>query len=187
MRDGLHKDLPLGRAWQGVVKSCEREAERGETTRSRVEHALAVDARQEVSQSFVRQFVQTAERATALLPTFNAFDSNATPRELHGTNSPLENEILANAKRLERDGLRGRLLAQRAVEQALRDRGESRVRQIEQHCRADGAAAVSRAAGEAIRVVDLSSIVEPLLRNESPSLAPAKRPVDLDEDLTKPR
>jgi len=68
MRDGLHKDLPLGRAWQGVVKACEREAERGETARTRATTALASDVRKEVSEGFIRQLVQTADNGHHCCP-----------------------------------------------------------------------------------------------------------------------
>lgn len=187
MRDGLHKDLPLGRAWQGVVKACEREAERGETARTRATTALASDVRTEVSEGFIKQLVKTADDGASLLPSFNAFAPEATSRNLQGSNSPLENEIVANAKRLETNGLRGRPLARRAVEEALKDRGESRARQIEQTCHAAGAGATARAANDAIRNVDLSTIIEPLLKNEPLQSSPTRRQVDPDEDLTRPR
>jgi hypothetical protein len=189
MRDGLHKDLPLGRAWQGVVKACEREAERGETARTRATHALVSDVKKEVSEGFIRQFVQTADDGASLLPSFNAFAPETTSRQLQGSNSPLENDIVANAKRLEGSGLRGRPLAQRAVEEALKDRGASRARQIEQTCHSagEGAGAIARAATDAIKSVDLSTIVGPLLKNEPLRAAPKRRHVDPDEDLTKPR
>lgn len=187
MRDGLHKDLPLGRAWQGFVKACEREAERGEPARTRATHALLADFRQEVSPTFVRQLVQGADESASLLPTFKAFGPTATSRKLAGANSPLENEILANARRLEEEGLRGPSLAQQACEQALRSRSECRVRQIEQHCRAEQAARVGRAARDAIASVNLTTIVEPLLQDSVPPSAPKKRPIELDEDLSRPR
>ena len=187
MRDGLHKDLPLGREWQGVVKACEREAERGETARTRATHALASDVRTEVSEGFIRQLVQTADDASSLLPSFKAFAPEATSRQLQGSNSPLENEIVANVKRLESNGLRGRPLARSAVEEALKDRGERRARQIEQTCHAAGAGVIARAATDAIKNVDLSTIIEPLLKNEPLRSSPQRRHVDPDEDLTKPR
>ena len=31
MRDGIYKSLPLGRGWKSLLRSCEREKERGET------------------------------------------------------------------------------------------------------------------------------------------------------------
>jgi hypothetical protein len=189
MRDGLHKDLPLGRAWQGVLKACEREAERAETAREQATNALARDVKREVSKTFVRQLVQTADDGASLLPSFNAFGEKTTSREMQGSNSPLENDIVANAKRLESDGLRGRPLARRAVEEALKERGESRGRQIEQTCHTAGedAGAISRAARDAIRGVDLSTIVEPLLRNEPTRCSAKRRHVDVDEDLTNPK
>ncbi len=187
MRDGLHKDLPLGRAWQGVVKACEREAERGETARTRATTALASDVRKEVSEGFIKKLVQTADDGVSLLPSFNAFPPETTSRQLQGSNSPLENEIIANAKRLESTGLRGQPLARRAVEEALKDRGENRARQIEQTCHSAGAGAIARAATDAIKNVNLSTIIEPLLKNEPLRAAPKRRHIDPDEDLTKPR
>jgi hypothetical protein len=145
--------------------------------------------RKEVSEGFIRQLVQTADDGASLLPSFNAFAPETTSRKLQGSNSPLENDIVANAKRLEGNGLRGRPLARRAVEEALKDRGESRARQIEQTCHAagEGAGAIARAATDAIKNVDLSTIVEPLLKNEPLRSSPKRRHVDPDEDLTKPR
>ena len=80
-------------------------------------------------------------------------------------------------------------MARKAVEEALKDRGENRARQIEQTCHSagEGAGAIARAAADAIKNVDLSTIVEPLLKNEPLRAAPKRRRVDPDEDLTKPR
>jgi hypothetical protein len=137
----------------------------------------------------MKEFLDTAESSASLLPSFDAFASDATSRKLQGSNSPLENEILANAKRLQTDELHGLPLARRAVEEAHKERGESRARQIEQYCLAEGerAGPICRAASEAIKQADLSKIVEPLLKRETPRLPAKRRRVDLDEDLTKPK
>jgi hypothetical protein len=179
VRDGIHKDLPLGRAWQGVVRACTREAERGTTARDLAAHALATDAKNEVSKSFVDDFVRKAGESAHLLPGFTAFttyDSTATP---------LESEITLTARRLELEGVRDRQLAKRAFEEALRDRGERRSRQIAQHCA--GERSVARAAKEAIQTVELARIVEPLLKNELLNTRPRRRHINLDEDLTAPQ
>lgn len=180
MRDGIHKDLPLGRAWQGVVRACTREAERGTTARDLAAHALATDAKNEVSKSFVDDFVRKAGESAHLLPGFSAFTTNDSTAA-----TPLESEITLTARRLELEGVRDHQLAKRAFEEALRDRGERRSRQIAQHCA--GERSVARAAKEAIQTVQLARIVEPLLNNEPLNTRPRRRHINLDEDLTAPQ
>src|SRR3954469_2586064 len=99
MRDGLHKDLALAREWQGLAKACEREAERGDTACDRATDAIAADVRHEVPETFVDKVIKAADNAAALLPSFSAFDGDSAQR--YGATTPLENEICANAARLE--------------------------------------------------------------------------------------
>ena len=55
MRDGVYKNLPLLRVYRSLLRSCIREAERGETARQLAERALERNVRQELSAKFVRQ------------------------------------------------------------------------------------------------------------------------------------
>lgn len=185
MRDGLHKDLSLGREWQGLAKACEREAERGDTAREKASDAIAADVRKEVPDAFVDRLVTAAENAATLLPSFTAFGPQLTPRHLHNANTPLQAEICANAARLEADGVSGRLLARRAIEEAIKDRGQRRGRQIGQHYAGEGA--IARAANNAINRVDTGAIAEALLEHKPLRQKHKRREIDLDEDLTKPR
>jgi len=185
MRDGLHKGLALGREWQGLAKSCEREAERGGTARERASDALAADTAKELPEDFIERLVKTAEDGASLLPSFSAFTEEKSTRQPHSPKTPLQNEIWANAARLEADGESGRSLAHRAVEDALKDRGQRRLRQIEQHY--TGEAAVSRAASAAINSVDVTAITGALLAGEPLRPKRQRRRIDLDEDLTRPQ
>lgn len=186
MRDGLHRGLALGREWQGLAKACERESERGATARDKASDALAADTKREVTDSYIDKMVKAAENGAALLPTFTVFGGHATEIEGRGSaNTPLQNEISANAARLEAEGERGSSIVHRAVQEALKDRGQRRARQIEQHY--EGGGPVARAASVAINSIDVAGITEALLAHKPLRPKRQRRHIDLDEDLTKPR
>ena len=168
-----------------MAKSCEREAERGGTAREKASDALAADTIKELPEAFIERLVKTAENGASLLPSFSAFSDETSTRQPHGAKTPLQNEVWANAARLEADGATGRSLAHRAVEEALKDRGQRRARQIEQHYA--GEAAVSHAASAAINSVDVTAITDALLAGKRLRPKRQRRRIDLDEDLTRPQ
>ena len=53
VRDGIYKNLPLGRGWKSLLKSCEREKERGDTSRSKAVRAIVAEIGVELSAEFL--------------------------------------------------------------------------------------------------------------------------------------
>jgi hypothetical protein len=121
MRDGLYKNLPLPRPWQAALRSCTLDAERGTIAREKVERAIGQDLQREIQPPFMRALREEADRAESLLPGFRVF-GEVTSRDLGGQNTPLETEIIANARRLEGAGLKGTRLATAAVLSAVTER-----------------------------------------------------------------
>src|SRR5271165_5282689 len=96
VRDGIYKNLPLGRGWKSLLKSCEREKERGDTSRSKALRAIVAEIGVELSAEFLQGLLSRARRTESLLPGFDGIDRDATCRDLGGTNSPFENDVLAS-------------------------------------------------------------------------------------------
>lgn len=187
MRDGIYKSLKLGQGWKSFLKSCEREKERGETASERARNAVAKDLYIEVSAGFVHELLGRV-RTADLLPGFRSIDPEITCRDLGGNNSPLENDVLASAKRLEAKGVRGRAVVYQALGESLERHKRARVAQIEQHC-LNEAGLKSRpivdAARQAMLRADVSDVVENLIQGRRLKLSRPKQPIHLDESLEK--
>lgn len=184
MRDGIFKDLPLPRAWRSLMRAAVRPAERGEVARRFAEKALARDINQELP-SVTRLLSQIVGNRQGTLP---GFEAPAAPGHAPGGHpSPLEQSIVAAGRRLESEGMRGSALKQQAVLEGVLDRVERRMRHIEQHGLTKGGAEVwpvLRAARAALMSV-APEVTQRLLSGASSTGSAARRPVDLDEDLTK--
>jgi hypothetical protein len=189
MRDGIWKDLPMSSSWRTLVRRCEREADRGEPAVHAAGRALEIDAQQELSPAFLRQFTTLARRSSEMLPNIGSFEHVASARDIDGTGSPLEESVLNSARRLEATGLSGDALVQRALEQSLALRSSARIRQIEEHCvvkAGSQARPIVQAARRAVAAIEHSGMVRRILSGEGPMKLP--RPsLDADEDLTRPR
>lgn len=189
MRDGIYKTLSLGRGWKSFLKSCERAKERGATAIAKAQAVIARDFYLEVSGAFVHGLLHIVH-AENLLPGFRAIDPDLTSRDLGGNNSPLENAVLASAKRLESRGVRGRALVDRAFGESLEEHKRSRMNQIEQHYLKE-AGSSARPAIEAARMalanVDSSNFVPSRLERKSQRLVSTKRDIDPDENLESVR
>ena len=188
MRDGIYKNLPLSRPWRAFLKSCMLDAERGEIAREKCERAAGGELRQ-IRPQFVAAFREKAEVAESLLPGFKAFGVEVTSRYLGGQNSPLENQILAHARRLESAGLKGAELERAAYADALQEIMNAWLRLIEQTILTSGSDSDSKAtigaARNAIKSAKITPIVDAFLAGRSLDLPPARRPIDLDEDLSR--
>ena len=57
MRDGIYKSLKLGQGWKSLLKSCEREKERGDMASGKARNAVAKDLYIEVSAVFVHEML----------------------------------------------------------------------------------------------------------------------------------
>jgi hypothetical protein len=172
------------------MRSCGRPAERGETTRRFAERAMELDATRELPPSFVRDLNR---RAGGPQSTFPGFESplSATSREevaAHGT--PLAQSIQSEARRLERDGVRGSELMQQAVQEGLRSWKDRHMRQIEQYGLINGgeqARPAISAAREALDAVDTQSLAKRIVLGLPSKSTQARRALDVDEDLTRPK
>jgi hypothetical protein len=188
MRDGIYKNLPLPKSWQAVLRSCMLDAERGTIAREKVERAIVRELRK-IEQPFRSAFREKTELAESLLPSIRAFGDDLASRDLAGQNSPLENEIVAQGRRLEGIGLKGPELERQAYERAIKQMMERYIRSMEQTVLTSGtdsnAKATIRAARSAIESAKIMPIVDAVLAGHSLDLPPARRPVDLDEDLSR--
>jgi hypothetical protein len=190
MRDGIFKDLPLGRSWRSLLKSCERPKERGETVQIKATRAVLSDLRNEIGGEFLHNLLDLGRRIDRLLPGFSCIDPDLTCRDLGGTNSPFENDVLKRTRRLAEGGKRGSELVYVALRDSIEQIKSCRVRQIEQHCllkAGSKAGPIVNSAREALRSVDSSSIAEQLSSGGKMKTPSLKRPVDLNEDLTQVR
>jgi len=188
MRDGIYKSLKLGSRWKSLLRSCEREKERGETSVCKAQRAIIADLCIEISPAFIPKMLGRARQGETLLNGFTSFEVGLTSRDLGGSNSPFENDVLASAKRLEANGTRGRNIVDLALRESLLRLKERRILQIEQHCIAEGgieASPIIRAARQALVVADVSAAVNDLLDGRKPKSPRTKRPIDIEEDLTK--
>jgi len=175
---------------QSLLRRCERQAERGEPAVRAAERAVEIDAREELSPTFLRGLKKLAAVSDSMLPGIGAFGQVRAARDIGGTGSPLEETVLNCARRFEQTGLRGVALVQRALEQALAFRGDSRGRQLEAHALVKGgiqARPIIQAARRALGAVDCNTMASRILSGEGPVRSSRRPPVDADEDLTRPR
>ena len=187
MRDGIYKSLKLGQGWKSLLKSCEREKERGNTASAKARNAVAKDLYIEVSAVFIHELLARV-RPTDLLPGFKSIDPDLTCRDLGGNNSPLENDVLASAKRLESKGVRGRAVVDQALGESLERHKRARVVQIEQHCLNEAglkSGPIINAVRQAMLRADVSDVVENLIQGKRLKLSRPKQPIHPDESLEK--
>src|SRR5260370_37326842 len=108
MRDGIYKTLPLGRGWKSLLRSCEREKERGEISLAKARHAIAQETYAEVSAQFVSALNLHAIRGDSLFEGLNNMSPDLSPRDIGGCNSPFEKYALKNYARLQKESVFGR-------------------------------------------------------------------------------
>ena len=189
MRDGIYKNLPLSQSWRAALKSCCLDAERGDIAREKVERAFGLDLKSETRPQFMKTFRDKTEQTESLLPGFSVFSSELTSRDVGGHNSPLENGIIAHARRYENEGVRGGELERKAFMSASKDHMECRRRLIEQTIlteRSDSdAKATVIAAQNACNTTDIKGMVDKVLARSPLDLPPARRPIEIDEDLSR--
>jgi hypothetical protein len=183
VRDGIFKDLPMPRAWRSLMRAAVRPAERGDTARRFAEKALTRDINQELP-SVTRLLDQMVGNGQGTLP---GFEAPAALIHIPGAHpSPMEQSIVAAGRRLESEGVRGSALKQQALHEAMSDWAERRLRHIEQHGLVKSgteAWPALRAARVAVMSV-LPEVTQRLLSGTAGTGSAARRPVDLDEDLT---
>jgi hypothetical protein len=187
MRDGIYKNLPLSPGWRAVLRSCMLDAERGKIAREKVERAVWHEMQREIQPQFQRAVREKTKLTESLLPGFSAF-GDVSGRDLAGQNSPLENEIIAQARRLEASGLKGVELEREAFVSAVKEYMERHKRQIELTILASASDQEAKTTRGAVQDVFKTAKIEPIvgafLAGDSPDLPPARRPIDLDEDIS---
>jgi hypothetical protein len=188
MRDGIYKNLPLSKPCRAFWKSCTLDAERGDIAREKFERAASAELRA-IQPQFRNAFRERTELSESLLPMVRVFDGDVTSRDLGGQNLPLENEIVAQARHLEELGLRGAELQRQAYAGALRETMNAQHRLVEQTILNTGSDSDSKATIGAARNANGSAkimpIVDAFVAGRSVDLPPARRPVDLNEDLSR--
>ena len=182
MRDGTWKGLPLPRGWKMALKACVREAERGEVAAARVTHALERDLRNELSAAFIRRLSAAEGDLLAGLP-----GPDAAERLVPGT--VLERLVADRFARPGHPGTGGRGSARHALEEACGQWLVRHERHVRQHCLSkEGVAALPalRAFAAAAAAVDVASVARDRLAGVRPPRAASRRPIDMNEDLTRP-
>jgi hypothetical protein len=148
-------------------------------------NAIARDLYIEVSAVFVHEILARV-RQSDLLPGFRTIDPELTCRDLGGNNSPLENDVLASAKRLETRGVRGRAIVDQALGESLERHKQRRAHQIEQHCLNEAglkSRPIVEAARQALLRADTSDVTQSLLEGRRVKMSRPKRPIHPDESL----
>ena len=186
MRDGIYKNLPLSKPCRAFWRSCTLDAERGDIAREKFERAASAELRA-IQPQFKSAFRERTELSESLLPMVRVFD-NLTARNLGGQNLPLENEIVAQARHLEELGLKGAELERQAYARGLQETMNAQHRLVEQTiltgADSDSKATI-RAARNAKQSAKIMPIVDAFVAGRSVDLPPARRPVDLNEDLSR--
>lgn len=188
VRDGIYKNLPLGRSWKSLLKSCERQKERGSTSRAKASRAVIADISVELSTGFISALAAQVKQHESFLPGFAGLDRDLGCRDLGGNNSPLENDVLASVKRRQALGTKGEDLISQALDESLENLKERRIRQMEQHCLSVAGVKskpIISAARTAVSSVESRVVIEQLLRGQRPKARRAPRDIDPDEDLTR--
>jgi hypothetical protein len=188
MRDGIYKNPLLPAPWRSFLRSCTLDAERGEVAREKCERAIGGELR-DIGPQFSAAFHERTLVGDSLLPGFKAFGVEVTVSDLGGLISPVENRVLKHARRLESAGLKGAELERGSYDGALQETADAQVRLIEQTVVTSGsdsdAKATLSAVRDAIRSARIAPMVERFIAGRPLDLAPARRPIDLDEDLSR--
>jgi len=127
-----------------------------------------------------------------LLPGIQTFGTEVTARDLSGQNSPMENRVLAHSRYHEGGGLGGGLkgaeLVRASLAGALRETLSAQFRQIEQIVLTGSdrdSKATVEAARNSVSSAEIMPMVDSFLAGRSLDLPPARRPINLDEDLSR--
>lgn len=131
MSDGPHRSLPMRRPWKTVAECADNAAFEVEEIRDVILPALENDCRREIRRDFLDNFCGLCADQEAML-----FKSDMRPR-LEGlrrtANVGLERQVLDHAIHAAAKGSNGQGVAEKALEQALKDRGASGIKQVEEH------------------------------------------------------
>ena len=131
MSDGPHRSLPMCRAWKKVARCADIPAFEVEEIRNVIVPALEQDCRQEVSRGFLAGFRKICSDQQ---PTLFKRDLGPSLEALRRTASPgMERLIVDHAIHAAVKGNTSPDIAEKAVADALRDRGARNGRSVEEH------------------------------------------------------
>lgn len=131
MSDGPHRSLPMRRPWKTVAECADNAAFEVEEIREFILPALENDCWREMRREFLDGLGRVcADQEASLFKT----DMRPVLEGLRRTaNVGMERLVLDHAIHAAADGTSGRGVAEKAVGQALKDRGASGIRQVEEH------------------------------------------------------
>ena len=179
MSDGPHRSLPMRRPWKTVAECADNAAFEVEEIRETILPALENDCRREMRREFLDGLSRVcADQESSLFKT----DIRPVLEELRRTaNMGVESLVLDHAIRTAANGASGRGVAEKAVSQALKDRGASGIKQVEEHylrkSNAKRAHNVRDRMEQAVSGADTDSVARRLLdgRQKNATAKPTKR------------
>jgi hypothetical protein len=131
MSDGPHRSLPMRRPWKTVAECADNGAFEVEEIREFILPALENDCRREMRREFLDDLRKVCAYQDASL-----FKTDMRP-VLEGlrrtANVGMERLVLDHAIHAAANATSGRGIAEKAVGQALNDRGASGIKQVEEH------------------------------------------------------
>lgn len=179
MSDGPHRSLPMRRPWKTVAECADNAAFEVDEIREAILPALENDCRRELRRAFLDELCKVCADQEASL-----FKSDMRPvlEGLRGTaNAGMERLVLDYAVHAAVNGTSGQGVAEKALGQALKDRGTSGIRQVEEHYLRKSSARrahnVRDRMEQAISGVDVGAAARRLLdsRQKDDGPKPAKR------------
>ena len=129
--DGPHRSLPMRRPWKKVAECADNSAFEVEEIRDAILPALENDCQREMRREFLDEFHGVCADQDASL--FKCDLRPALERLRRTASAGLEHLVIDHAIHAAANGASGRGVAEKAVGQALKDRGASGIRQVEEH------------------------------------------------------
>jgi len=174
MSDGPHRTLPMRRPWKTVAECADNGAFEVEEIRGTILPALENDCRREMRREFLDSISRIcADQEASLFKT----DIRPALEGMRRTaNVGMECLVLDHAIRTAANGTSGRGVAEKALSQALKDRGASGIKQVEEHylrkSNAKRAHNVRNRMEQAVTGADTDSVARGLLDGRQKNAAP---------------
>ena len=179
MSDGPHRSLPMCHAWKKVARCADNPAFEAEDIRNAIIPALEQDCRQEVTRGFLDNFRRVCSDQQPSL--FKNDVRPALEALRRDSGSGMERLIVDHAIHAAAKGSAGSVLAEKAVADALKDRGARNGRMVEEHyLRNSGEWRAHRVRGriqQGISGADMDSVAKRVLNGneKKTSSKPSKR------------
>lgn len=181
MRDDIHKSAPTTAKWRRWVKSCTRDAERGEVATGHAIRAIASDCKKELDPQVLKSLVERSQS-----PERDMFGSIVDGCSTT-TGSVMEQQFLEHARMAERKGLTGTDALKWALAATIQTRKESQAHAARAHVLKSGdrhARECVKAINDSLSAVSSADLAQRLIDNGGHiPLERPRRGVDLDEPL----